>query len=278
MIRFLVPVDFSAHSFHAFNVASKIADDTDGSVDVLYIKHHKRIRTGVLWNTKAWDLLQNGDADSVMQMFLRDANSKLESEKTFNYHIRETQENESDIIAEFAKSSGYDYIIMGTLGADAFKNIILGSTTFNLTEISKIPVIAIPEEFQYTKIMKFVYAMNFRKIQDKTLTQVIRITNMLHTKLICLHVDYSETRRLQAKSEELEEKYSPSSNVRFEVVQALDVPDGIFNYIQEKEIDFLAIGHRKESFLKKLFRFSYTENLLLHSHVPVMVFPPGFGK
>jgi nucleotide-binding universal stress UspA family protein len=278
MIRILVPVDFSAHSFHALNVASRLAELSDGSLEVIFIKHHKRMRTGEIWNKNAWEKLQNEDIEDVMEWFISDSKNLLDKNHEFPYHIRETKENESDSIAYFAETEGFDYILMGTLGADAFKNVLLGSTTFNLTEISKIPVIAIPEECQCTTIKKVVYAINFRKIAEKPLKQIMGIVQILEAKLICLHVDYSETRELHSLAEDLEEKYNSLGNIRFEVIQALNVPDGIFNYIQDKEIDFLAIGHRKESFLKKLFRFSYTENLLLHSHVPVMVFPPDFGK
>jgi K+-sensing histidine kinase KdpD len=69
-------------------------------------------------------------------------------------------------IRNVAKEIDASHIIIGTKGASGLREVLIGSVTSNLMKTSGCPVIAVPENYKYSRPKNIVFAADLRKAES----------------------------------------------------------------------------------------------------------------
>ncbi|GEM_PF-388809 len=154
--KILVPIDFSELSLNALHHAIKLAQRTQARIMLLHV-----VQPYV-------DLY--GDS-GVMMAASNLENEVLKQSARRLEHIAETTRKRSRVridtklilgtidttITRTASTIKADLIIMGTHGANGFLDTILGSTTYQVVALSKVPVLSVHKQITRTGYTHIVY-------------------------------------------------------------------------------------------------------------------------
>jgi nucleotide-binding universal stress UspA family protein len=146
MKKILVPTDFSANAMKAIFYAAEIAKKSSATVYLLHVIEpltdrihqpyalHERLEEEIANNRlKELNLLQKSIA-------LTYPGFKTEADLA-NGTV-------TNSISDFAGNNQIDLIVMGTKGATGLKEIFIGSVAAGSIGRTKIPVLAIPDEYK----------------------------------------------------------------------------------------------------------------------------------
>jgi nucleotide-binding universal stress UspA family protein len=130
--RFVVGVDFSAHSARAIEVAAEWAKRLDGHVDLVHVLPPS--------------VPESGGPDDLVPLMESAALAELErwaSERSVHATRHVLSGNPADALASHAAATDADVLVVGTRGHSRIGELVLGSTTERTLEHSPIPVLAI---------------------------------------------------------------------------------------------------------------------------------------
>ncbi|MNL48522.1 hypothetical protein D3C87_1713880 [compost metagenome] len=152
---------------------------------------------------------------------------------------------------------------------------LFGSNISKLIKKSKVPVIAVPDNYRRTPIKKITYASDFTNF-DRELEQVTDFTDSLHAKVELLHfkvpLDYL---MLADQSEEIMKKLKAKGinyhfgNLNYEET-LIDTINKTFK--QSKPSILIMFTKQKRTIFEKLFLSSISAEYSLISKVPLLVF------
>ena len=180
-------------------------------------------------------------------------------------------------ILTYAEQFDVDAIVMGFEKPEGFAKF--GNITANVIEKAKVPVIAIPQGYEASVFKKPERVLYFTRVDDsdkeaiKRLSELVRFFN---SKIICVHACLGESSEEQEhKMHEFKEfvvEYYAIENLECGILETGDIIDGLIRFINKRNIDVLAMNTKKRNRLLKMFTTDFTEKLLYHTNVPLMVY------
>lgn len=279
MIKILIPVDFSDCSIKAVNFAAQLSKYVPTHLDLLNVQEG----TGSLYTDYV------GLNKEFNQSLIAEAKKKLEhlqaqlglSEGVVVDTHLVTGEVRETIIAEAAKL-GSHLILMGTSGASGVREILIGSQTASIIGASKIPVLAIPNEYEWKKPEKILLTTNHFEKDSAILDTVFQLANTLNAKVEAA-VFTSEssddaatiilnTHEISAYERFLRDEYKQSNLVAAHLA-GKNLEDTLSNYIRQNGVDMLVMITYKRSFLKRIFNPSQTRRMSYHVKIPLLAIP-----
>jgi nucleotide-binding universal stress UspA family protein len=173
-------------------------------------------------------------------------------------NILDTQEKEES-----------DLIIMGTSGAAAEE---IQTNTSNLVLQADCPVLVIPEKFSKFSISNIALALGPNIIDNSNGFQVLHdLARTFDAKVHVLTVNREgETVSFEDENEEVLEYYLDSLLYFHAFPQNSDIELGITNYVDQNDIDLLAIIPRNHAKQAKPSEGRLTKLLTLHTKVPLL--------
>jgi nucleotide-binding universal stress UspA family protein len=191
MKKILIPSDFSENSKAGFRFAVQWSTIQNIEFVFLHVLHMSR---PVEWTDPYF--LQSSEREK------RSTREKLENFVAHMYdEIRIKQENCSCVVVEGYSVEGgiidycnecgdIDFICMSTHGARNFTRI-LGTNTAGVIATSKVPVIAVPEDYQPQPFKQVMFAADFHNYK-KELKQVIEVARTFNAPVEVLHVSWPD--------------------------------------------------------------------------------------
>jgi phosphatidate phosphatase PAH1 len=122
-----------------------------------------------------------------------------------------------------------------------------------------------------------MYATDFNDENIGDISKLFGLLAAYNPIIHCIHVNVDGDR--QADEEKMYSiqkhfnKKMESGKLVFKVIDNEDFVQGINQYVMEHNIDIISVVHRRKGFLKRLVSKSYTQELLVHSEVPLYIFP-----
>ncbi|MBN9385586.1 MAG: universal stress protein [Chitinophagaceae bacterium] len=278
MKKILVPTDFSTCAANAMDFAIQTAKiiqaeitllhafDLPGSMYTDYLGVNKEFRQ-IQWNEDAQRL--TAMKESIGQMYDIEVETRLVAAPL------------KIAIDEISKSEEYDLIIMGTLGAGGLKEKIWGSNTADVIALRSIPVLAIPYDYKWKKPEKFLLATgNFEK-EPATLDNIFELAGLFlaHVDVAVFTDEHDEpatfidhAHNAPYYGEILAKKYNEQG---LHTVQLFGkhLEKSLQEYIDDNNIDVLAMITYKRGFWDRLFHPSYTKRMSYHTKVPLLAVP-----
>jgi nucleotide-binding universal stress UspA family protein len=171
-----------------------------------------------------------------------------------------------------------DIIVLGTKGRGKKNNSFIGRVTSKIIRLTEKPVLAIPqftkpESFMNSEIM---FATNFDHTDPSSLKTLIKMAEPFNSNIHCVHIgdkDIDNVIKLRLKHLEDEFKNVPTNcKLTFEYIDDNNPLERLQDYILEHEIKIISLTMHRYNFITSLFRPSFTEKVLFHTNVPVLIF------
>ncbi len=179
-------------------------------------------------------------------------------------------------ILNYSKEIGAYMIIMGF---EKDKSVLkFGNITKSVLENSKVPVIAVPEDYDAGKFERPENILYLTKIGSNDIShleKLIEITEGLNSNIICLHACLGDsTEEEERKMKEIKKFLTKNlniSDVECGILETGDIVDGIIKFIKRRKIDILSMNAKKRNVFLKLFSSDFTERILHKTRIPLLV-------
>jgi len=180
-------------------------------------------------------------------------------------------------IAETVKLKNIDLIVSGTKGASGYKQVFMGTNTVRMIKTVKdCPIIAVPEKYSFSAPKHIAFPTDFKhNFSADILDSLLKIAYQFGSEIHIMHINeenkmdkFQESNRFT-----LMEYMAPvSHNVHF-MPHFSSKSNVIAKFLEELEIDMLALIYNEHGFLDKLMREPVVENMAYHGQIPLLVLP-----
>jgi nucleotide-binding universal stress UspA family protein len=286
--RILVPVDFTMHAENAVYFAVRIAEKLKAEIKLLNAYLDPMGTPQTYLESYTYQLNIEKVIREVEEETYKSLNAMTGRIKTY---IKENDIKDVKVKFDLYKGNAVDTIlneveeykpamvIMGTRGSELDRFRSFGSVTSHLIEKAGIPVLAVPKGFDgksFTVPDNILYATDFDTTDFSALRRLISFVKPFNSKIYCVHaaLDEAETmdevqmKRLRNRLLETMDEY----NIECGLLETMDIQQGLEDFIEERDIDILAVTMRKRNFFTRLFKPSMTKKFLFQTHIPLLVF------
>ncbi|NNF21851.1 MAG: universal stress protein [Saprospiraceae bacterium] len=262
----LVPTDFSRNAESALKYAIEFAKEFKTRIIILH--SYRLLQTAVpSGDISPFSIKNQWDKDTWEKF--RQLEKKLIKGSEINYEFEVDVGFASDAIISSVEANNVNLVIMGSAGAGTMSQV-LGSTTLKIIDKISCPVMVVPSNAEYCNVGKITFAYDNKKIKDpKKLDVLVDYVRTFNSQLEILNIN-SEDGVSQHNLSLLEEKLK-GTDCKYTTIHNEDVSEGILNYLKGKSTDLLVALKRDHNFMEKVFRYSITRKLVLHSEMPLLV-------
>lgn len=271
MKTILVPTDFSDGAYKAVEYAIQFAKDFGGRLIICH----------------AFELPAQGVNLMIDISSELEKNAKVELKK-LDHKVKQNLDIEgldieyialigdlNDVLKTLTEQFDASLVIMGTKGEGDLASKLFGTNTVSAIKNCKITLLVVPGKANYTPIKNIAFAIDYlRPASDKTLKELrdIALHNNAKLSLVNVHTD-GEIGEFIASVKEMQNWYQKELegvDIDFVFVENYAIEDGVFEFIHHNKIDLLAMITRKHSFFDEIFRKSISEELALHTSIPLL--------
>ncbi len=278
--KILIPVDFSDVSHNALEYGVSFAESIGADVTLFHsvsypgadplapaYDHSATVAQSELINQRE-DVARKNMQEQVDQLKQRESlKGAIDYVVAVGFPV--------DEIIRVTDENDYSFVVMGTKGESNFEDTILGSITSNVIRKSNKPVLAVPEGTSFNGINKIAFATNYDEGDKDAIHKLLEITqNFPDAQIKALHVR-AEDENDEQNANQLKEmiKNEPyGDRVTLDSVESDNVEEGINQYIEENNVDIVAMLMRNMGFIRRMFDPSLTRKMAFHTNVPLLVF------
>ncbi len=272
MKKILFPTDFSDVSKNAFIYALKLADGIGAEIITMHIYGLEppsyldvSIYLQEIYEHQELNDFENFK-DEVPLLRSIAQHNQLGHIKISNVLI---QGSLVDEVIKLSAKENIDFIVMGTKGVTHLSEIFLGTVTTQIMNESKAIVLAIPDKCEYKPIKKILFTTKYDLKDIQALQKVQHLASLLGSHIDCLNVKPPNTVYKDDLIVDFKNVFK-EQNISFHSELSNDVEGVILNYIEENEINMVAIHVEYKGFFQKLFDISLSKKLAYHSTIPIL--------
>ena len=233
--KILVPTDFSKGAEVAYPIAQNIADTFGGVIDFIHIiptikyfnESLKRLGVPLDMNKDIYPQIIDES-----ELKISKAMNQYLKEKNKGKHIIKVERRPAEAIANYAKSNGYDLIIMGSKGKHE-SSLIRGGTTERVIRKSKVPVFSLDNRFDKNNVKNVVLTTDSSELSLAAFPLALSIADVFGADLTLFHV----IELYGTISEEI-----PRNPVKGEAVSIYEgIIDRINSYLAKRGLDHIHV-------------------------------------
>jgi nucleotide-binding universal stress UspA family protein len=277
----LVPTDFSAPADHAVEAAAQLAQKQGAtvhlihSVDVPDTWQDARFSNAVL-ATKP--LKQQQDLYPEIRARVGEARQMLENRSQWlarkkvkvTYHVAANVAWQD--ITTIARDLKADLIIMGTHGAGAMKEALMGSNTQRVVRLADVPVLTLRDALPKRIANVALLLDPLEPGLEKTIHGLLRPLEGQRTRLHLVRVNtpngFQDTDTSLEQLHKLVRKLEPTCLVH--VCDHYSVAEGAVAFARREGMDLIALPTHGRQGLRAMLNASVAETIVNHSPVPVL--------
>jgi nucleotide-binding universal stress UspA family protein len=286
----LIPVDFSAYSLKACEIGINYAHRTGADAVLLHVYFNTFVPSIFPYlNSEINRNLEDESIQVVHRRVKEDMgrlcgviNRKMTDGElpfvNYDYVLREGLPEEE--ILAYVKERQPAMIIMGTRGKMQKDADLIGSVTGEVIELSKVPLLAIPENIPFSDLDKMrilAFGTSFKPddlIAFDRLVALVKGASDIRIKLFNISTSRNEWNeiRLTGFREYLKKQY-PDLKIDFAVTPDGDLLAAIDKFVHDEAVDIIAFSSHRRSTIMRIFNPSIAHKMLFHSNTPLMVIP-----
>ena len=276
MIRILVPTDFSPTAERAFRFAAEMASKTKGTIILFHVRQTEEIPfIGSIEKKHEYQ----AQVEIKLLKKLQRLKKKVVSPQ-MNV-IVSTIVSDPPVVKNmlsFAKENKVELIVMGTQGASGLKKTVVGSTASQIVEKSPIPVLIVPEKYEWKDPKDIMFATNYHCEDRPALSFTLSVAKTFNADVTVLHVNTDDTERKEVAhcfsnyAYFLQRTFN-DSHIKFEELKSSNIIEALEHLHDTIPFDMMVMVRRNRKFLEKLFLRSFTKNMACTTKLPLLVFP-----
>ncbi|OEK03011.1 hypothetical protein BFP97_16430 [Roseivirga sp. 4D4] len=271
MKKLLVPVDFSECSKNALSNAVQIAERMQMEVLLFHsVIVPIGLAEGVPVGNIGYDFeeLEKSSRNRIEELIDKTPSlSKVPHRSIIQYgSLHES-------INELSKDEEIALIVMGTHGASGIAKALIGSNAYHVIKHVEIPVIALPEDANVSRMKHIALAGDYRNVPDHdAIHLVVDIVKAFLAQLHVIHIDKGDVLvKEQIDIARSMDKYLKHINHSFHFRKFDDVEEGLLEFAKEANVEMIAMISKHHSFLDRLRHASHTRKMILDIPMPIMV-------
>jgi nucleotide-binding universal stress UspA family protein len=270
MVNILVPTDFSPASRIAVHNAVRISNKLNGNITLLHVINlEQKMKATFRMKTSSREVIKN--IQQNFQELIDEVAVDIEFRDPIMCRIVQGRSFEDTIMKE-SKRLRSGLIVMGTRGASGLKKAIIGSNTATLIGLSPIPVLAVPEQAEFTTFRNVIYATDMKNLEAELailIPYIERFGSIVHI----LHI-VEDGSLIESVEQEINRvvKKTGYKNIVILVTFDPDIDGAIDQYISVTKADLLTMFTHELSFFEKVFDKSVTRKMAFQSKIPLLAF------
>lgn len=285
--RVLIPVDFSDYSLKACIVGFNYAASIGGEVALIHSYFSPFFPSAVpMGDTFSYGMTEEETIQSIFKRVKKEMDNlcAILDEKIkcgeipavkYSYVLREGLPEEE--IVSYSKEYKPCLIVMGTRGKNQKEIDLIGTVTGEVIEMSKIPLLAIPENLSFSDIRQaknYAFATGFDQRDIKAFDEFMSIVkdnnpNVYLFKMTTKDASISE-KQLAAVEEYLRNIY-PNVTISHVVFEGTDLLLSLERFVREYKIDVISLNVHKRNLFARMFNPSIARKMLFHTDTPMLV-------
>ncbi|WP_316818257.1 universal stress protein [Pedobacter nyackensis] len=184
------------------------------------------------------------------------------------------------VVKSFMTDHNISLVVMGTKGAGGLSQFLLGSSSRAMVEAATFPVLFVPPEASYNKIIKIAFATDLSKQDIAVIHVLASFARTFNAEILLVHISNQLPDSQMSSKKKIDEFLNEiTNNVNYHKIyyqHVLDeiVDEGLDWLSKYGQIQMLAMVHRKHDLLYRLFNGSRTQKLRRKIDIPLLVFPP----
>ncbi|MEM7549977.1 MAG: universal stress protein [Bacteroidota bacterium] len=250
--KILIPTDFSSASHNAIDYAlAFVENDTSTEITLVHSTVESESSEEVSEKMEALKAKVSDSSKSLCDCIIKTGNL-------------------TGSIVETQKKLGSDLIIMGTKGS---QDKDASTHTADLVLEADCPVLVIPDTFKNFSIKKVALALGKNEIDDSFALGVLHsIARKFDAEIHILTIDNSdsEAESSKDKNEDILDYYFETLDYKSVLPKNSDIEKGIEDYVNDHNIDLLAILPRNHAKKSTPSEGRLTKLLTLHSQIPLL--------
>lgn len=288
--RILVPVDFSDYSLKACRIAFNLARDINAKVKILHVYFNPYYPTALpMAEAFAYQGKEEKEFQNVIVRVRENIQKLCNTIDTevaagnfppinYSYVLKEGLPEEE--IVAFTKHYQPALIVMGTRGKDQKDADLIGSVTAEVIEMSKIPLMAIPEHTPFTDmndVKKMAFLTNFSQRDLISFDEMVKILEPFkrNIKMTLIHISLKKSEKrdeimMQGINAYFTKQY-PNLDFDYKMIETTDMLQSLDEFIRGEKIDILSLTTSKRNIFARMFSPSISRKMLFHSDTPLLV-------
>jgi len=271
MKTILVPTDFSPASFNALKYANALAGEVKSKLIIVHI-----LELPVMPMESGMVLPLDEQLEDCTKELTRLAND-LQFENNPNLEVETICQCGYFLanLSHLIKSKGVDLVVMGASGATNFLDKLLGTDTFDFIKSATCPVLAVPPQATFTGIKHIALASDFENEETIFLQQLFCLAEPLHADVSIINIVSERQLNIFPDDQVVQDIIKRFSGQNFSIAQVKknDVVEALKEFVQDNQMDVLALSMHERGFIENLFHKSVSKQLVCNTRIPLLALP-----
>lgn len=280
MQKILAPTDFSANAMKAVMYAAEIAKKSSAAVYLLHVIEpvKDRIHQPYALQERLEEEIANNRL-AELDTLQKSINLTYPGVKTETELAKGTVANS---ISDFAGNNQIDLIVMGIKGATGLNEIFTGSVAAGTIGRTRIPVLAIPDEYEMEEPDGILIATNHFEENKDLLNKIVDVAKLFSATIhVAVFIDTDTAgvtdyiyngRHLNHYMDFLNKTF-PGVIFKGEVLDGKEFEEAIESYDIKNKVDIIAMITYPKNFWERLMKKSVTKKMAFHTKIPLLAIP-----
>ena len=270
MKTILVATDFSSTASNAGRYAADMARAIDAEIILLHIYQMPIIYSEVPAVMNEKELMQN--SQNYLNRLKDDLNRRTGNKLSIKTIIK-TGEFFNEL-KDFCEEIKPYTVVMGSQGTTAMERIMFGSHTINAMKHLMWPLITVPPYAGFSSIKKIGLACDMNDVEETTpIDEIKTLIKDFNAELHILNTGREEVfdPEIVFESDSLRHRLK-DIKPHFHFISNNNTDEDIIKFTEKNKIDMLVVLPKRRNLMEQLMHRSFSKQMILHSHVPVMAF------
>lgn len=178
-------------------------------------------------------------------------------------------------LIELSKKENPDLILIGTRGKGG-KRFLEGSLVKSVMTKCDVPMLFIPEGYNWRESKEVVYATDFSENDIITIDRIFSILKPYKPHIHVIHfVEDSEIQSEAAKMEKLEQAFLEKEfdgEIHFQLVHTTNAPQALKIFCERNDISLSSFIAYRKGFFDFIFRDKINKDDFLNLNIPMLTF------
>lgn len=272
MKTILTATDFSKTGNNAVNYAANLALVTRSKLILFHAYYEPILVSEVPFTTTIEDFQLEEKSDEQLDLMVKHIQNIYGSDLEVEY-ISISGKAASEI-ESLAKEKDIDLVVIGTHETEEY-NKQFGNNTIDILKHSSIPILIIPNNYEFQLINTIVYATDFIKNENGSmLNPLLEIATLFDSKILIYNTEgkkrhYTLTElaeaglELEETFENLRHSYSLSTNE--------NIVESIIEFAEMNHTEIIAMTRRHHNLFQRIFTESNTEKMAIKTKIPLLI-------
>lgn len=180
-----------------------------------------------------------------------------------------------DELLDLSKKEKPDLILMGVRGKGG-KRFLEGSLVKNVMTKCDVPMLFIPNGYNWRESKEVVYATDFSEYDINTIDRIFKILKAYKPHIHVIHfVEDSENHKEAIKMEELEQAFLDKDfegEIHFQLVNTDNAPQALKIFCERNDISLSSFIANKKGFFDFIFKDKLDKDAFLNLNIPILTF------